>query len=92
MFYVIEELECPECGGQGVVTHPAWELYYAENGDLGLLNAEGCPDMALDEAWFREQGYDYPPDEEIPCGTCEESGLIRHEVDLIIALDTLAKK
>ena len=92
MFYVTEETECPACGGQGVVTHPAWELYYREHGDLGILNGDGLPDMALDVAWFREQGYDYPPDEEVPCGECDGEGTIRREVELVAALDTLAKK
>jgi len=92
MFYVIEELDCPTCGGQGWVTHPAWELYYEENGDLGILNADGHPDMALDETWFREQGYDYPPDEEIPCTECEGGGRIQHSVTLKYALEALFGK
>ena len=92
MFYVTEETACPACGGHVVVTHPAWELYYREHGTLGILNGEGQPDMALDVAWFQKQGYDYPPDEEVPCWECEGSGLIRREVDLAAALDTLAKR
>ena len=89
MFYVTEEVACPECGGSGWLTHPAWELYHRENGKHGIINEEEQPDMSLDVAWFREQGYDYPPDEEVLCWACEGERTIRREVDLAVALDTL---
>ena len=92
MFYVTEEIECPECRGQGVVTHPAWELYHEEHGPRGLVDADGRPNRELDEAWFQEQGYSYPPDEEVPCVECEGEGRFRREVDLATALDALTRE
>ena len=92
MFYVIEEFECPECNGQGVVTHPAWELYHKEHSYMGILDADGHPDATLDVAWFQEQGYDYPPDEEVPCSECDGEGTIRREVELATALDALTRE
>jgi hypothetical protein len=92
MFYVTEEVKCPECAGRGVVTHPAWELYYEENGEHGILDEEGHLDVSLDVAWFQTQGYDYPPDEEVPCWVCEGEGTIRREVDLAAALDALTNE
>ena len=89
MFYVTEEAKCPECQGSGWLTHPAWKLYYEENGEHGILDEEGYLDVSLDVAWFQTQGYDYPPDEEILCWVCEGEGTIRREVDLAAALDAL---
>jgi hypothetical protein len=64
-------------------------LYYEEHSNLGILDEDGHPDPRLDEAWFREQGYDYPPDEEVPCWGCEGEGTIRREAELATALDAL---
>ena len=80
MFYVTEEAKCPECQGSGWLTHPAWKLYYEKNGEHGILDEEGHLDVSLDVAWFQTQGYDYPPDEEVPCWVCEGEGTIRREV------------
>ena len=48
MFYVTEEVRCLVCAGRGIVTHPAWELYYEKNGEHGILDENGHLDMALD--------------------------------------------
>ena len=72
---------CPECGGSGWVTHPAWVLYWLENppkGEVGRNN--------LDEAWFRENGYWDVPDEEVFCGICDGRGEVIREFPLIEAL------
>ena len=92
MFYVTEEAKCPECQGSGWLTHPAWKLYYEKNGEHGILDEEGHLDVSLDVAWFQTQGYDYPPDEEVPCWVCEGEGTIRREVDLAAALDALTNE
>ena len=77
--YLVKKVRsCPECGGSGVVTHPAWHEYWEHH--RFLLSSK-----ALD-AWFAERGYPYPPDEEIPCGTCNGTGVIVEEVDLKQAL------
>jgi len=67
-------------------------LYYEENGEHGILDEEGHRDISLAVAWFQTQGYDYPPDEEVPCWVCEGAGTIRREADLATALDALTNE
>ena len=57
---------CPGCRGSGVVTHPAWEVYW--EGHFALLE-----ERALRE-WFASEGYGEIPPEEIPCPECGGRG------------------
>jgi len=79
-YFVESEETCPDCQGTGVVQHPAWAVYWQEH-PLGVY-----PTSREDEQWFREQGYDYPPDEEVPCSECDGAGVIRQRVPLEDAL------
>lgn len=80
-FYVTMEADCSECKGQGATIHPRWEQLYEELDPYDSLNSF---DAVVD--WFRQQGFEDPPDEEIPCYECDGSGTIRREVELREAL------
>ncbi len=82
-YYVEAEQPCPDCQGTGVVQHPAWAAYWQEH------PLEVYPTSREDEQWFREQGYDYPPDEEVPCSECGGTGIVRERVTLSAALAAL---
>lgn len=82
-YYVEAEQPCPDCQGTGVVQHPAWAAYWQEHHGQSLPTAEA------DARWFREQGYDYPPDEEVPCSECGGTGIVRERVTLSAALAAL---
>jgi len=57
---------CPKCQGAGVYTHPAWARYWMES-----KCAAGCLDAV---EFFRRQGFERPPAEEVPCDRCSGEG------------------
>lgn len=82
-YFVESEETCPVCDGCGMVQHPTWAHYWQEHHGQSLPTAEA------DARWFREQGYDYPPDEEVPCSECGGTGIVRERVTLSAALAAL---
>lgn len=60
---------CARCKTEAIITHPEWELYYKTE--------EAQPPFEL---WFRQQGYEYPPDEDIECPDCDGRGYINEVV------------
>jgi len=86
-FLVFLEEDCPACGGQGVYQHPDWRRFFDELGWNAPLRA------AVE--WFRENGYpdvrdeEDLPAEELVCGDCGGSGVLRQRVPLEDALREL---
>ncbi len=79
VYYVIKQEPCPTCLGNETVIHPLWSAFWEffyddENPDI--------PDVSDIDEWFTHHGYDYPPDEEIPCPECDGAGFIRREVEI----------
>lgn len=83
-YYVLSVEECSECDGTGVVYHPLWA-------HLRLLPDFDAWTQSDVEAWFRERGYAYPPDEEITCSECDGKGGIERDVPLLVALKALGR-
>lgn len=83
-YYVTRERPCPECQGVGLVTHPRWQALYDLKGErLTGVTPENI------EMYFRAEGFDYPPDEEIPCHECDGTGIVRDTVPLAHAMADL---
>lgn len=73
VYYVIKQESCPACKGHRTITHPSWSAFW-ETGQNPTDENMGI--------WFGEEGYNCPPDEEIPCPECDGKGFIRREVEL----------
>ena len=78
-YYVVARKRCPECNGDGYVEHPDWRALVKYEAETGRI----VDDL---DAWFRERGYDYPPDQEVICDECNGSGWIETRVRLEDAL------
>lgn len=79
--YVTRYSKCPECGGHGVVTHPAWQNFWREW--THETWREHVRSQDLPEAWLLQEyfGGD-PPPEEIECPECNGEGVICRLVPL----------
>lgn len=73
IYYVIKQYPCPVCDGHQTITHPGWEAFWETNQN---------PTDEIIEQWFTDEGYDVPPDEEIPCHECAGQGVLRREVEM----------
>ena len=74
---------CPDCNGDRLVQNPVWERFFREKG----------PNASLDEAkeWFWDNGYIGDPEqypEEVPCSTCNGTGMKEEWVSIDALLDT----
>ena len=84
MKYTVRRVRtCPECKGSGWLVKGIWEAFYAEHPNSSKMTP------AQINAWFREHGYESPPDEEVMCYVCGGTGEIAEEVPLQDALHEL---
>jgi len=87
--FVVTQIKfCHQCGGTGILQHPAWKAYWKEHSGKPAGSREE------DRKWFEEHGWsdglsirtDGHPDEEIICSECDGKGEIVSEIDLHAAL------
>jgi len=81
-YFAIATIPCRDCLGEGYVEHPAWRALFNEEVERGKI----IEDV---DAWFRERGFEYPPDQEIICSECGGTGKIETRVPLAKALEEL---
>lgn len=84
-YYVIARKRCPECNGDGYVEHPDWRALVKYEAETGRI----VDDL---DAWFRERGYDYPPDQEVVCDECGGTGWIETRARLEEAIEIILAK
>lgn len=61
--------KCKSCNGSGTIYNALYhDCYKAEQENGGFTNEEF-------EQWFRDRGYERPPNEEYQCENCEGTGL-----------------
>lgn len=71
-YIILKKVVCRNCGGCGYTQHPAWAQYWEEN-------RGSMPDIVL---WFRKNGWEEPPPEEITCDECEGTGYVLEKISL----------
>lgn len=76
MLELLTRSDCIACAGSGLVQHPLWAEFWASHQEASGLTADDA------KAWFREQGQDSPPPEEITCKPCAGRGYHRGTVSL----------
>lgn len=90
---------CPHCRGEKLVANVAWDLFFSWK--LHWDDAHPRPLPRAHEAWarflgeesraeaqyWRDQGLEGPPPEQIPCPKCKGEG----EISLALSLDEFAQ-
>lgn len=80
MRYIFQRLDfCSLCDGSGVITNPHWAGCYEKLEAQHGLSAD--QEWEFIESYFRELGFDYPPDEEVACPDCDGTGEVSDTVN-----------
>jgi RecJ-like exonuclease len=79
--YILTSDKCPECKGEGFLTHGKWAVFYSVDQTFNEQNGRHMNE-AETLAWFQERAYSKLPPEEIECSRCKGTGKIEAWTDI----------
>lgn len=78
--HLVTRQTCPTCGGERTCENPDWTAL------LNKFARESRPVIDLENGyakrWFKARGYDEAPPLEVPCSTCDATGIVEGTIPL----------